>query len=104
MLEMIECYDNVNVTCSSLILTKTQAYWSLARNYRSGGLWFQLQLESHREGNKLLFFAGFLPIRSKIFYPMKNFQEVVSALRGRHCEANLGRVAKAHEHSSGTFG
>ena len=59
MLEMLEYYDNVNVTCSCLILTKTQAYWSLARNYRSGGLWFQLQLESHREGNKLLFFAGF---------------------------------------------
>ena len=68
MLEMLEYYDNVNVTCSCLILTKTQAYWSLARNYRSGGLWFQLQLESHREGNKLLFFAGFLPIRSKFFF------------------------------------
>ncbi len=29
---------------------------------------------------------------------------VASPFWGRHCEANLGRVAQAHEHSRGTFG
>ena len=84
------------------------------QNSRLIGLWrgiiglevcgFNFNSNPIEKGTNYFSLQAFYQLDQKFFIPWTNFQEVVSALRGRHCEANLGRVAKAHEHSSGTFG